>query len=120
MQAQALIYLSTLLCWCIEENDTMWQNFLNWLANAVFKKRNTKTFKASYSSLLLINHSFTTSFTRADKGKYTVLVGQSVARKREKITRFREILMTEALNKVQRMNPEKFILTVSIKGLNLQ
>ena len=51
---------------------------------------------------------------RADKGKYSVLVAQSGALKRERTSRFREILMTEALNKVQRMDPEKFHRTVSI------
>lgn len=45
---------------------------------------------------------------RAEYGKYSVLVGHSGARKREKMSAFREILMTEALNKVQSMDPEIF------------
>ena len=45
-------------------------------------------------------------------GKYSV-VGQSGALKRERTSRFREMLMTEALTKMQSMSPEKFQLTVS-------
>ena len=37
-----------------------------------------------------------------------MLVGHSGARKREKMSAFREMLMTEALNKVQSLDPETF------------
>ena len=46
-------------------------------------------------------------------GKYSVLVGQSGALKRERTSMLREMLMTVALSKVQRMNPEEFQSTVS-------
>ncbi|CAH3018864.1 unnamed protein product [Porites evermanni] len=45
---------------------------------------------------------------RAEYGKYSVLVGHSGARKRENMSAFREMLMTEALNKVQSLDPETF------------
>ena len=48
------------------------------------------------------------SSTRAEYGKYSVLVGHSGTRKRDRISEFREILMTEALNKIQIMDPETF------------
>ena len=50
-------------------------------------------------------------------GKYSV-VGQSGALKRERTSRYREILMTEALIKVQSMDPEKFKLTVGSQAFN--
>ena len=37
-----------------------------------------------------------------------MLVGHSGTRKRDRISEFREILMTEALNKIQIMDPETF------------
>ena len=52
--------------------------------------------------------SFFFSSTRAEYGKYSVLVGHSGTRKRDRISEFREILMTEALNKIQIMDPETF------------
>ena len=47
-----------------------------------------------------------------------MLVGQSEALKRERTSMFREMLMTVALNKVQRMNPEEFQSTVSCHAFN--
>ena len=51
--------------------------------------------------------------TRAECGKYSVLVGHSGARKRQGISALREMLMTVALNKVQEMDPEEFKKKVS-------
>ena len=51
--------------------------------------------------------------TRAECGKYSVLVGHSGARKRQGISALRERLMTVALNKVQEMDPEEFKKKVS-------
>ena len=51
--------------------------------------------------------------TRAECGKYSVLVGHSGARKRQGISALREKLMTVALNKVQEMDPEEFKKKVS-------
>ena len=51
---------------------------------------------------------FFSFFCRAEYGKYSVLVGHSGARKRENMSAFREMLMTEALNKVQSLDPETF------------
>ena len=51
--------------------------------------------------------------TRAECGKYSVLVGHSGSRKREGINALREMFMTVALNKVQEMDPEEFKKKVS-------
>ena len=51
--------------------------------------------------------------TRAECGKYSVLVGHSGARKRQGISALRERLMTVALTKVQEMDPEEFKKKVS-------
>ena len=56
---------------------------------------------------------------RAEHGKYSVLVGHSGARKREKMSAFREMLMTEALNKVQSMDPETFKKKVRLAQIRL-
>ena len=55
---------------------------------------------------------FARLFNRAVKGKYSVLVGHSGAMKREHTSNFREFLMTEAVTKVQGMDPEKFTVKV--------
>ena len=51
--------------------------------------------------------------TRAECGKYSVLVGHSGARKRQGISALREKLMTVALTKVQEMDPGEFKKKVS-------
>lgn len=59
---------------------------------------------------------FSSSFTRADEGMYSVLVSvDSGALKRENTNRFRETLMVEALSKVQNISEKDFQRKVSTR-----
>ena len=97
------------MCSCFRvKNIFVFENF-NYLENVDVPAGIRLLITAVLSYLRAKSVLFFFSFLcRAEHGKYSVLVGHSGARKRERMSAFREILMTEALNKVQSMDPETF------------
>ena len=107
-----MICTCVFMCSCFCVINILETASLNYLENvdapACIRLLITIVLSFSVLSCLHTKCFFFSFFCRAEYGKYSVLVGHSGARKRENMSAFREMLMTEALNKVQSLDPETF------------